>query len=156
MRVPNVSLAAVLAAAAASSCQSASSGVGPPRLPLEHVTTTAPGRTSSAGPPLVVCGVVVSDSAAAPVVYDIAQRQYPTVTELTVGGYVYVEVSDTCKSGADVTIAPTSAFTVIRAVKASDGRDELVVLAPGSHPSAVLTASRAGTVVETLKLDIAH
>jgi hypothetical protein len=37
------------------------------------------------------------------VIYDTAQRQYPTVTELTadmtVGGYVYVQVSDTCTKG---------------------------------------------------------
>jgi hypothetical protein len=97
----------------------------------------------------------VSVSAAGPVVYDIAQRQYPTVTELTVGGYIYVQVSDTCKAGADVNISPSSAFTVVRAVKASDGRDELVVLAPGSLPSAVLTANQAGNVIGTLKLDIA-
>lgn len=124
-------------------------------MPLEHVTTTAPARASSAAPPLVVCGTVVSTSAAGPVVYDMTQKQYPTVTELTVGGYVYVQVSDSCVEGADVTIAPSSAFTVVRVVKASDGRDELVVLAPGSHATAVLTASKAGHVVGTLKLDIA-
>lgn len=124
-------------------------------MPPEHVTPTAPGRASSAAPPLVVCGTVVSTSAAGPVVYDIAQGKYPTVTELTVGGYVYVQVSDTCTEGADVNIVPSSAFTVVRVVKASDGRDELVVLAPGSHPTAVLTASKAGNVVGTLKLDIA-
>jgi hypothetical protein len=97
----------------------------------------------------------VSNSAAGPVVYDIAQRQYPTVTELTVGGFVYVQVSDTCTEGADVNIDPSSAFTVVRVVKASDGRDELVVLSPGGHPTAVLTVSKAGNVVGTLKLDIA-
>lgn len=153
VRLRRLAFAAGLAAVASTSCQSA--GIGPPRVPLETVTTTSRARASSAAPPLVVCGTVVSTSAAGPVVYDIVERRYPTVTELTVGGFVYVQVSDSCAEGADVNIAPSSAFTVVRVVKASDGRDELVVLAPGSHPSAVLTASQAGHVVGTLKLDIA-
>jgi hypothetical protein len=38
-------------ALAATSWKSAKNGVGPPRVPLEHVTTTAPGRASSGAPP---------------------------------------------------------------------------------------------------------
>lgn len=112
-------------------------------------------RATSAAPPLVVCGTVVTRSYAGPVVYDISRRQYPPVTELAVGGYVYIRVSDSCTEGADVEISPPSAFTISQGVKATDGRYELVRMSPSSHPDGVVTASVAGRVVGTLKLDIA-
>jgi hypothetical protein len=122
--------------------------------------STAPAASSGA-PHLVVCGQLLSAGAAGPVVYDIASRRYPTVTNVTVGGVIYVKVSDSCTRGAAVRITPVTAFDTVRTVRASDGRVVLVELHPEIRQAATLTATPSGPSgpggggPEELRLDVA-
>jgi hypothetical protein len=102
---------------------------------------------SNADPPTVVCGTTLSDSAAGPVLID-AVHHHTAITEPSVGGLIFVQVSDDCAHGARVTWAPAQAASLVKRAPARDGLDAAVVLRP-----AVLTATftvsarRNGTVV---------
>jgi hypothetical protein len=166
------SLGVILVAAALAGCGStartttgapATSSTGPTTSSTGPATSStgpagsATGPVSSRAPSLVVCGQLVSASAAGPVVYDIASRHYATVTEVTVGGVIYVRVSDSCSRGAVVKITPPTAFETVRTVRATDGGAVLVELRPELRRQlATLTATATPTgASEVLRLDVA-
>ena len=57
--------------------------------------------------PTVVCGTVLADSAAAPVLFD-ATHHLPTIKHLTVGDVLMFRVARGCSQGAHVTWVPPS------------------------------------------------
>ena len=62
-------------------------------------------QVTTAAPPTVVCGTVLSDSAAGPVVFD-ATRRLPIIKYLTVGDVLMFRVVRGCDEGAHVTWVP--------------------------------------------------
>ena len=62
-------------------------------------------QVTTAAPPTVVCGTVLSDSAAGPVVFD-ATRRLPVVKYLTVGDVLMFRVVPGCDEGAHVSWVP--------------------------------------------------
>jgi len=112
-------------------------------------------RVTTAAPPTVVCGTVLSDSAAGPVVFD-ARRRLPTIKYLTVGGVLMFRVARGCDEGARVTWVPSSAAHLVKAAYAKDGHTAAVVLKPsGPHASFRLTGTRNGRVVASVTVKLA-
>lgn len=115
------------------------------------------GGGSSAAPPTVICSVVLSATATAPVVYDITSSGFDasrTVGAPTVGGVVIVRVASGCDVGSEVTITPSDAFKVTRIVRAADHLPVAVVLKPLRSVPAVLVARQHGQEVGRLSLDL--
>jgi len=108
---------------------------------------------TTAAPPTVVCGTVLSDSAAGPVVFD-ATRRLPTIRYTTVGDVLMFRVVRGCDEGAHVTWAPSSAAHLVRAAYARDGLTAAVVLKP-DEPSFRLTGTRNGRVVASATVKLA-
>ena len=114
-------------------------------------------RVSNAAPPTVICGALLSSSAAGALVYDITTpgfRHGRPVTAPTIGGVVIVRVAPGCLVGSTVRLRPTGAFRIVRRVRAKDGGVVVVELKPLKAVPVVLTAERDGRVVGTLRLDI--
>jgi hypothetical protein len=112
-------------------------------------------QVTSAAPPTVVCGTVLSDSAAGPVVYD-ATRQLPTIKYATVGGLLFFRVARGCDEGAHVTWMPSSAAHLVKAAYARDGRTAAVVLNPSGPRAAFrLIATRNNTIVASATVKLA-
>ncbi len=112
-------------------------------------------QVTTAAPPTVVCGTVLSDSAAGPVVFD-ATRRLPIIKYLTVGDVLMFRVVRGCDEGAHVTWVPSSAAHLVRAAYARDGLMAAVVLEPsGPHPSFRLTGTRNGVVVASVTVKLA-
>ena len=110
-------------------------------------------RLTTAAPPTVVCGTVLSDSVAGPVVFD-ATRRLPTIRYTTVGDVLMFRVVRGCDEGAHVTWAPSSAAHLVRAAYARDGLTAAVVLKP-DEPSFRLTGTRNGRVVASATVKLA-
>lgn len=72
------------------------------------VTGCASPQVTTAAPPTVICGTVLSESAAGPVVYD-ATRKLPTVKHPTIGGLLFFRVARGCERGDNVRWIPSSA-----------------------------------------------
>jgi hypothetical protein len=86
--------------------------------------------TSSAGPSWVVCGTTLTATAAAPSVTDVSAVNGPvTVRSLTTGG-IDLLLAKTCDKGAQVSIQPPAAGTLVKAAHATDGSIAAVVIAP--------------------------
>ena len=112
-------------------------------------------QVTTAAPPTVVCGTVLSDSAAGPVVFD-ATRRLPTLKYLTVGDVLMFRVSRGCVEGAHVTWIPSSAAHLVKAAYARDGHMAAVVLKPsGPHASFRLTGTLNGRVVASVTVKLA-
>lgn len=129
-----------------------------PSLAIVVASCGSAARVSSAAPPTVVCGTLLSSSPAGAVVYDIAAPGFndrQPVTAPTTGGVVIVRVAPGCSAGSTVRLSPADAFRIVRRVRARDGRLVVVVLKPVRSAPAVLTAERDGRTVGTLRLDIA-
>ena len=105
--------------------------------------------------PTVVCGTVLADSAAAPVVFD-ATHHLPAIKHLTVGDVLMFRVARGCSQGAHVSWAPSSAARLVKAANAADGKTAAVVLKPRRPRVAFrLTGTRNGTVVASATVNLA-
>ena len=112
-------------------------------------------RLTTAAPPTVVCGTVLSDSAAGPVVFD-ATRRLPTIRYTTVGDVLMFRVVRGCDEGAHVTWVPSSAAHMVKAAYTRDGHMAAVVLKPdGPHASFRLTGTQNGRVVASVMVKLA-
>ena len=112
-------------------------------------------QLAAAAPPTVVCGTVLSDSAAGAVVFD-ATRRLPVMKYLTVGDVLMFRVSRGCDEGAHVSWVPSSAAHLVRAARARDGLTAAVVLKPnGPGASFRLTGTRNGMVVASVTVKLA-
>lgn len=112
-------------------------------------------QVTTAAPPTVVCGTVLSDSAAGPVVFD-ATRRLPTIEYLTVGDVLMFRVASGCVEGARVTWIPSSAAHLVKAAYARDGHMAAVVLKPsGPHAAFRLAGTRNGRVVASVTVKLA-
>jgi hypothetical protein len=112
-------------------------------------------QVRTAAPPTMVCGTVLSDSAAGPVVFD-ATRRLPTIKYLTVGDVLMFRVARGCVEGAHVTWIPSSAAHLVKAAYARDGHTAAVVLKPSApHASFRLTGTRNGRVVASVTVELA-
>ena len=125
------------------------------------MTMTATGCASgglqmtAAAPPTVVCGTVLSDSAAGALVFD-ATRRLPVVRYLTVGDVLMFRVARGCDEGAHVTWIPSAAAHLVKAAYAKDGLMAAVVLAPDvTHAAFRLTGTRDGKVVASVTVRLA-
>lgn len=115
-------------------------------------------QVTSAAPPLVVCGVTLSDSPAGALIYEITNKDFNgkiAVNGATVGGVVYVRVADGCVHGSEVTLTPPDGFETVRQVLATDHLPVAVVLRPVLPIPTLLVARQHGRVVGSLKLDMA-
>jgi hypothetical protein len=83
---------------------------------------------TSAAPPTVVCGTTLSKSAAGPFLQDVSRGG--RVKFATIGGELFLQVSDDCDHGAIVTWRPHAAATELLNARAADGRKAAVVLRP--------------------------
>jgi hypothetical protein len=121
------------------------------------VTGCGPGtpQVTTAAPPTVVCGTVLSRSAAGAVVSD-ATRRRPTVTGTTAGGLLIFRVARGCDTGAQVRWIPSSAARLVKAAYARDGRMVAVVLQPSGPRTAFrLIGTRNGRVVASATVKLA-
>lgn len=110
---------------------------------------------TSAAPPTVVCGTVLSNSAAGMVVYN-ATRHLPTINDVTVGNVLAFRVARGCGTGARVTWVPSSAAHLVKAAYAGDGQMVAVILKPsGPHAAFRLFARRDGKVVASATVKLA-
>jgi hypothetical protein len=110
-------------------------------------------QLTTAAPPTVVCGTVLSDSAAGPVVFD-ATRRLPVIKYLTVGDVLMFRVARGCDEGAHVSWVPSAAAHLVAAAYARDGLMAAVVLKP-DEPSFRLTGTRNGRVVASVTVKLA-
>jgi hypothetical protein len=109
---------------------------------------------SSGAPPTVVCGTTLNDSAAGAVVID-AVHDHTTITGPSVGGLVFVRVSDDCSHGARVTWAPAQAASLVKQARTRDGLDAAVVLRPATLTATfTVSARRDGTVVAHIPIQL--
>jgi len=112
-------------------------------------------EVTTAAPPTVVCGTVLSESIAGPVVFD-ATRRLPVIRHLTVGDVLMFRVARGCDEGADVSWVPSTAAHLVKAAYARDGQMAAVVLKPdGPHASFRLTGTRNGRVVASVMVKLA-
>ena len=112
-------------------------------------------EVTTAAPPTVVCGTVLSDSIAGPVVFD-ATRRLPIIRYLTVGDVLMFRVARGCDKGAHVTWVPSTTAHLVKAAYARDGHMAAVVLKPdGLHASFRLTGTRNGKVVASVTVKLA-
>ncbi len=112
-------------------------------------------QVTTAAPPTVVCGTVLSDSAAGPVVFD-ATRRLPVIKYLTVGDVLMFRVVRGCDEGAHVSWVPSAAAHLVKAAYARDGLTAAVVLQPsGPRASFRLTGTRNGKVVASVTVKLA-
>lgn len=112
-----------------------------------HVTTAAP--------PTVICGTLLSNSAAGPVVYD-ATRRLPTINHPTIGGMLMFQVARGCTEGTHVTWVPRSAAHLVKAAYTKDGQTAAVVLKPrGPRAAFRLIGTRNGRVAASATVRLA-
>ena len=110
---------------------------------------------TSAAPPTVICGTVLSNSAAGPVVYN-ATRHLPTIKYQTVAGVLMFRVARGCDTGARVTWVPSSAAVLEQAAYARDGQMVAVVLLPSRpHAAFRLIATQNGQTVASATVNLA-
>lgn len=111
---------------------------------------------TTAAPPTVVCGTVLSDSAAGWVLAD-ATRHLPTITMWTGYGVLMFRVARGCDKGAHVSWAPASAAHLVKAAYAKDGGMAAVILKPNVPNAAFhLTATQNGKVVASATVRLAE
>jgi hypothetical protein len=96
---------------------------------------------TTAAPPTVVCGTTLSRSAAGPVLSDVSHGG--RVKFVTIGGELFLKVSDDCDRGVTVTWSPRTAATELLVARTSDGRRAAVVLQPNVNLFEI-TLSRPG------------
>lgn len=121
---------------------------------LTGCASTGP-RLTTAAPPTVVCGTVLSDSVAGPIVFD-ATRRLPTIQYLTVGNVLMFRVARGCDQGAHVSWVPSSSAHLVKAAYTRDGLTAAVVLKPnGPRASFRLTGTRNGRVVASVTVKLA-
>lgn len=105
--------------------------------------------------PTAVCGTVLADSAAAPVVYD-ATYHLPTINSLTLGGVLMFRVARGCNQGTHVSWVPPSAAHLVKAAYAADGQTAAVVLKPSRpHVAFRLISARNGRLVASATVKLA-
>ncbi len=110
---------------------------------------------SSAAPPTVVCGHVLSRSDAGIEVYTIWGRgargivRYPTV-----GNVVYVQVARGCTAGSEVQIRPAGLLRVVRSVRARDGNLAVLVVTQVRPGLATITATRGRHQIGTIRIEL--
>lgn len=109
---------------------------------------------SNGAPPTVVCGTTLSDSAAAPALTD-AVHGHRAITGPSVGGLIYLKVSDDCAHGARVTWTPAQAASLVQGAPARDGLDAAIVLRPATLTATfTVSARRNGTVVASISVQL--
>jgi hypothetical protein len=112
-------------------------------------------QVTTAASPTAVCGTVLSDSAAGPVVFD-ATRRLPVVKYLTVGDVLMFRIVPGCDEGAQVSWVPSAEAQLVKAADARDGLATAVVLQPsGPRASLRLTRTRNGKVVASVTVKLA-
>jgi hypothetical protein len=110
---------------------------------------------TTAAPPTVICGNVLSRSAAGIVVYTIWGRDAQGIVRYpTAGNVVYLRVSKSCSGGSEVQIRPTGILRVVRSVRTSDRRLAMVVLAQVRPGLATITATRHGHLVGRIRIEL--
>jgi len=110
---------------------------------------------TSAAPPTVICGQVLSRSAAGVGVYTIWGRgAHGVVRYPTVGNVVYVQVARGCSTGSEVQIRPAGLLRVVKSVRARDGHLAAVVVAQVRPGLATITATRDGQTVGSLQIEL--
>lgn len=102
---------------------------------------------SNGAPPTVVCGTTLNSSAAGAVVVD-AVDHHAVITGPSVGGLLFIRISDDCAHGARVSWTPSQAAVLAKEAPAHDGLAAAVVLRPATATATfAVTAWRNGVVV---------
>jgi hypothetical protein len=117
----------------------------------DRPSTTSHDWTTSAAPPLRVCGTTVYSGAAGAVVTD-ANGLVASVTSLTTGAGIYLKLSDSCAHGATL-IVPTGDATIVATAHTSDGAVALIGLTP-KRGNFTLVAKRPGSYSTAISIDI--
>ena len=110
-------------------------------LPVIGMLSGCDTLPSSAAPPTVVCRTTLSRSAAGAYVQDVSRGG--RVKSATIGGELFLQVTDDCDHGATVTWSPRTAATDLLEAKAADGRRAAVVLRPNTN-AFTITLSKPG------------
>jgi hypothetical protein len=113
--------------------------------------TTSQDWTTSAAPPLRVCGTTVYSGAAGAIVTD-ANGLVASVTSLTAGAGIYLKLSDSCARGATI-IVPIDDATIVATAHTSDGAIALIGLTP-KRGNFTLVAKRPGSYSTAISIDI--
>jgi hypothetical protein len=121
-------------------------GVGPVllMLALSACGGSSEPNISSAAPATVICGKTLNATASGAVVED-ATRNHRTIDGVSSRGLIFIRVSESCETGAEVVWAPKAAATLVDQALARDGHSVVVVLRPANaRATFALTASRSG------------
>lgn len=84
------------------------------------------GKTT-ASIPLAVCGTVLSESAAGPVLYDASGRK---ALHASAEGLVYIRFAADCRRGYHIRVQPPTAAVIARRALADDGQPAAVAIRP--------------------------
>ncbi|QNE34624.1 hypothetical protein [Leifsonia shinshuensis] len=82
--------------------------------------------------------------------WDVSQHRI--VDSRTIGGLLFLKVSDDCDRGATVQWTPADAATQLREVRASDGRPAAVILRPNHDRFTITIVGDTGRT--TVKVDL--
>jgi hypothetical protein len=110
--------------------------------------TTACVGVVHAAPPTVICGQVVSESAAGAYVQDVSSGS-ATVDSVSVGDDIFLKLAPDCGHGATVTVVPARAASVVKQVKADDGKLAAIVLQP-TMPEFEIRVGRPGGATDSV------
>lgn len=110
---------------------------------------------TSAAPPTVICGQVLSRSEAGIGVYTIWGRgAHGIVRYPTLGNVVYVRVARGCSFGSEVQIRPAGLLRVVKSVRARDGHFAVVVVKQVRPGLATITATRGGRKIGAIRIEL--
>jgi hypothetical protein len=76
------------------------------------------------------------------------------ITAASVGGAVYLKVSDDCERGSDVTAMPSDAVMITQRARARDGKSAAVVFCVRRFVSTRMQASRGNEIVGAVIIDV--
>jgi len=110
---------------------------------------------TSAAPPTIICGHVLSRSAAGIGVDTIWGRDARDIVRYpTIDGLVWVKVATGCSTGSVVRIHPSGILRIVKTVRATDGGLVVVVVAQVHPGRATITASHDGHVVGAIQIQL--
>lgn len=155
-------VAVVIAGVVAGCSGSATTGSpGPTFSPYATGDPNSPdyNKSSTEGPPLVICGTTFVADAFAPGAFDILVPHRKVVTTLQDAygqrfPYVYLQVAAGCTHGSTVTITPAGSARIAMVARARDGKDAAVAVQPEPGVKSVITATQGGHRVGSIAIDI--
>ena len=123
-------------------------------LLLSACASSSP-RTSSAAPPLIVCGQRIQVAAAGAVTTDLSKPGYNRLSASS-GFLLYLRLSGACSRGSEMTVEPVGGVAIIRSVADGKGLPVFVVakVSVTANTSFAISVRQAGLQLGTAEVDV--